>query len=52
MRFFWFTEKLLTTGVEEHTLDGCTIKIFDVEKTLDEILRYYAMERFLYGLQN
>jgi len=28
MRYFWFTDKLLKTGVEEHTVDGCTAKIW------------------------
>src|ERR1700733_507772 len=34
MRYFWYSEKLLITGVEEHKIDGYSIKIFDVEKTL------------------
>jgi len=29
MRFFWYNEKLLTTGVEEHLIDGCPIRILD-----------------------
>ncbi len=40
MRYFWYTQKLLTTGVEEHTIDGCTIKIFDVEKTLVDCVKF------------
>lgn len=40
MRYFWYTDKLLTTGVQEHTLDGCTFKIFDVEKTLIDCVKF------------
>lgn len=40
MRFFWYTNKLLTTGVQEHTFDGCTFKIFDVEKTLIDCVKF------------
>ena len=40
MRYFWFTERLLTTGVEEHTVNGCTIRIFDAEKTLIDCVKF------------
>jgi len=40
MRYFWYTEKLLTTGVEERMIDGCTFKIFDVEKTLVDCVKF------------
>lgn len=40
MRYFWYSQKLLTTGVEEHKIDGCTIKIFDVEKTLVDCVKF------------
>ena len=40
IRYFWFTERLLTTGVEEHTVNGCSIKIFDVEKTLIDCVKF------------
>ncbi|MBF5059160.1 type IV toxin-antitoxin system AbiEi family antitoxin domain-containing protein [Candidatus Neptunochlamydia vexilliferae] len=40
MRYFWYTEKLLMTGVEKHMVDGCTIKIFDIEKTLIDCLKF------------
>jgi predicted transcriptional regulator of viral defense system len=40
MRYFWFTERLLTTGVEEHMVNGCTIRIFDVEKTLIDCVKF------------
>lgn len=40
MRYFWYTEKLLTTGVEEHKIDGCCIRVFDVEKTLIDCVKF------------
>lgn len=40
MRYFWYTEKLLTMGVQEHTLEGFTFKIFDVEKTLIDCVKF------------
>lgn len=40
MRYFWYTDKLLTTGVEIHKTDGCAIKIFDVEKTLVDCIKF------------
>lgn len=40
MRYFWFSEKLLTTGVEKHHMAGFTFKIFDVEKTLVDCVKF------------
>ncbi|MFQ5752540.1 MAG: type IV toxin-antitoxin system AbiEi family antitoxin domain-containing protein, partial [bacterium] len=40
MRYFWYSEKLLNTGVEEHQIDGCFVKIFDVEKTLVDCVKF------------
>ena len=40
MRYFWYTKKLLTTGIEEHKIDGCNVKIFDVEKTLIDCVKF------------
>jgi predicted transcriptional regulator of viral defense system len=40
MRYFWYSETLLTTGVEEHSMDGCVIKIFDIEKTLIDCVKF------------
>ena len=40
MRYFWYTEKLLTTGVETRTIDGCTFRVFDVEKTLVDCVKF------------
>lgn len=39
-RYFWYSKKLLQTGVEEHFLDGCSIKIFDIEKTLVDCIKF------------
>ena len=40
MRFFWYSQKLLTTGVEQRKLDGCVYRIFDVEKTLVDCIKF------------
>lgn len=40
MRYFWYSKKLLSTGVQEHSIDGCTIRIFDVEKTLVDCVKF------------
>lgn len=40
MRYFWYSQKLLKTGVQEHSIDGCTIMIFDIEKTLVDCVKF------------
>ena len=40
MRFFWYSEKLLITGVDEHHIDGCPVRIFNVEKTLIDCVKF------------
>lgn len=40
IRYFWYSEKLLETGVEKHIIDGCAIKIFDIEKTLIDSVKF------------
>ena len=40
MRYFWYSHKLLKTGVEEHKIDGCLVKIFDIEKTLVDCVKF------------
>ncbi len=40
IRYFWYTDKLLTKGVQEHAIDGCIIKIFDIEKTLIDCVKF------------
>jgi len=40
MRYFWYSKKLLTTGVEKHRIAGFTFKIFDIEKTLVDCVKF------------
>ena len=40
MRYFWYSQKLLRTGVQEHSIDGCIMTIFDVEKTLVDCVKF------------
>lgn len=40
MRYFWYTEKLLTTGVRKIQLNGFNVKIFDIEKTLIDCVKF------------
>lgn len=40
LRCFWYSDKLLTTGVEEVRLGGCQINIFDREKTLVDCVKF------------
>lgn len=40
MRYLWYSQKLLSTGVQEHSIDGCTVMIFDVEKTLVDCVKF------------
>lgn len=39
-RYFWYSKKLLQTGVEHIRLNGCLMKIFDVEKTLIDCIKF------------
>lgn len=40
MRYFWYNQKLLNTGAEKHSIDGCSVKIFNVEKTLVDCVKF------------
>lgn len=40
MRYFWYSEKLLKTGVEVHRMNGFIFKTFDVEKTLIDCVKF------------
>ncbi len=40
MRYFWYSKKLIETGVETRKIDGCLIKIFDIEKTLVDCVKF------------
>lgn len=40
MRYFWYNQKLLSTGAEKHSIDGCSVMIFNVEKTLVDCVKF------------
>jgi len=40
MRYFWYNQKLLSTGVQKHSIDGCSVMIFNVEKTLVDCVKF------------
>jgi predicted transcriptional regulator of viral defense system len=40
MRYFWYSEKMLKTGILRYTVDSCSFKIFDIEKTLVDCVKY------------
>ena len=39
-RYFWYSEKLLKTGVATYSMDGCNVKVFNVEKTLIDCIKF------------
>jgi predicted transcriptional regulator of viral defense system len=39
-RFFWFSGLAFHEGIETHTLDGVSVRIYDPEKTLADGFRY------------
>ena len=40
IRCFWYSEKLLTTGIEEHQIEGIKVRVFNVEKTLVDCVKF------------
>lgn len=40
LKCFWYSDRLLETGVVEHAFDGCVFKIFDIEKTLVDCVKF------------
>ncbi len=40
IRVYWFSANAMKAGVETHTLDGVTVRIFDAEKTLADCFKY------------
>jgi predicted transcriptional regulator of viral defense system len=40
VRTFWFTGKAFSEGIESHTLDGVTVRIYSREKTLADCFKY------------
>lgn len=53
-RFFWFSGPAFDEGVETHTLDGVSVRVYDPEKTLADSFRYrnqLGMDVVLEGLR-
>ena len=40
IKYFWYTKKMLTTGVVKEELGSITIKVFDIEKTLVDCVKF------------
>ena len=40
MRFAYFPSKQLRTGVEHHTIEGVSVPIFSIGKTVADVFRY------------
>ncbi len=40
VRFYWFSEKTLRAGVEEHIISGVRVKVFSKEKTVVDCFRH------------
>jgi predicted transcriptional regulator of viral defense system len=40
IRVFWFTGKAFTEGVETHTLEGTSVKVYSSEKTVVDCFKY------------
>lgn len=53
-KFFYFTEKVYSFGVEEHTRGPAKVKVYSKEKTLADMLFYrnkLGIDLFIEGLQ-
>jgi len=40
IRVFWFTGKAFTEGIETHTLEGASVKVYSSEKTVVDCFKY------------
>jgi len=40
IQIFWFSGEAFSAGVEEHTIDNTTIRVYGVEKTLADCFKY------------
>ena len=40
LRVFWFSGEALTAGVEEHKIDGVTLKVYGPEKTVADCFKF------------
>ena len=39
-RVYWFSGEACTAGVEQHSIDGKTVRIYSIEKTLADCFKY------------
>jgi predicted transcriptional regulator of viral defense system len=40
LQFVWFGEKVLTSGIEEHTIEGVRVRVYNPAKTVVDLFRY------------
>jgi predicted transcriptional regulator of viral defense system len=40
IKYFYLSEKQYLAGIEEHTVDGVTVQIYDKEKTITDCFKY------------
>lgn len=40
MEFIWPIERIYSAGIEEHTIDGVSVRIYDQEKTIADCFKY------------
>lgn len=40
LRVFWFSGEALTAGIEEHRLDGVTVRVYGQEKTVADCFKF------------
>ena len=40
IRIFWLSQKIYTAGIENHQLDGITVKIYGIEKTIADCFKF------------
>jgi len=40
MRQFWFSGEAFTAGIEQHEIDGATVRVYSAEKTLADCFKY------------
>ena len=40
IRYFWYSDKVYRAGIEIIDIEGCSVKIFDIEKTLADCVKF------------
>lgn len=40
IRFVWFNPAVLTSGIEEHVIEGVVVRVYDPAKTIVDLFRY------------